>query len=162
MKPLSQNTYSFTSHLPPDELGRRLHDRTLKSNFLGMQKTDRDFIGKPGRHNFSVISAFFPIGFACVITGELKGLDTSDLTLTTSLHPIFTMLLIACTGTLLGAAILFTMLADSGRSIMLLSALSVLSVAAIFRLITHGVYIYARNEAIRKITRILELTPRQN
>jgi hypothetical protein len=149
---LSENIYNFESDLRLSELNEKLSSRTLAKDFLIMEKTNKDFIGQVQGNKFSIISSWFPLGSACVIKGEIKQEDTPQISLLTTLHIAFRILYA------LWAIVMFGMIIFSSIENFHLGSIVALIIGLIlFRMFMHGVYVISRNQAVKKIEKMLNL-----
>jgi hypothetical protein len=156
MKIYSEEKFELRSQLTPNEIIGRLSERTLRKNILGMELTDKDFIGKINADSFEIIdsSFFMPYGASCVLKGTVS--QTSTISLVATLHKAFRVLFIVW---LIVMTILFLTfwIIDSARIDGLLAFLIGMPIcAALFRLFLHGMYVLARNKGLTKMKTLLD------
>jgi hypothetical protein len=156
MKKYSEDKFEFKSRLNPNEIIDRLKNRTLKKETLGMVLTDKDFIGRIEKDSFSIIDSSYPLpyGAACILKGTIS--SESQITLTTTLHKAFRILFFVWIIAMTTLFITFWIL-DSARIDGLLAIVIGMPIITLFfRLFLHLMYVPARNNALKKVKRILE------
>lgn len=155
MNKFSQDTFQLKSKLTSDELLDRLREHTLEKRSLSMSSTTRNFIGDVGTDSFSIISSSFPLpyGATCVVRGRIVAAST--ITVTTTLHKGFRILYAVWLLPMISAALFFWL--NQSTDLLGVSILIIMAVASIFRLYLHGMYVWARNEVLKKLKKLLEI-----
>lgn len=151
---ISEDSYLFNSNLNPLEFESILNEKTLKKNYLVMESTNKEFIGLVEGNKFSIIDSFFPIGVACVIKGEIKGKDTSEISIVTSLHKAFRILYIIASVAFI-LSIIWLIFSSINQGHTFAPFLILLIIIPLYRLMLHGLYIYSRNRGIKKLKQLL-------
>ncbi|MEQ8243260.1 hypothetical protein, partial [Fulvivirga sp.] len=107
---------------------------------------------------FKLISSWFPLGSACVVTGQLNN-ENGQLELITSLHIAFRALFIIW---LLTMSVLFVIghMSTNELTSWLTEVIGLLIGATLFRLFIHSAYARARNKFISQLSEILDLNKR--
>jgi hypothetical protein len=157
MKRYSLDNYNFKSRLADNEIRDRLTSRTLKKKYLTMESTDKDFIGRIQDDKFEIFHAtFFPYGAACVLQGTIT--PTSDIKLTTTLHKGF-RILFSIWVVVMTVLILVTWILDSAKLDTLLVFVIGMPIGVLFfRLFLHVVYVLARDNGLRRMKDVLEIS----
>jgi hypothetical protein len=153
---ISENIYNLKSDLPPREIRAKLTENTLHKDSPIIVATSKDFIGRVQQNNFLIIDSFFPFGVVCVITGELKGRETSKIILTTSLHKAF-RIFFTITAILIGILIAFIFHNFIAKEFLIAVFILLPTIVVFFRLFLHGTYVVARNRVLHKLKVVLEL-----
>lgn len=157
MKKYSEEKFELQSRLTPEEITQRLSNRTLNNKALAMVFTSKDFIGRIDGDCFSIIDSSYPLpyGAACILNGTIT--SSSVIILSATLHKAFRMLFRVW---LIGMAVLFMSfwITDSAEINELLAFIIGMPIATLlFRLFLHGMYLLARNHALNKMKRILDV-----
>jgi hypothetical protein len=156
IKKYSQDNYTLKSNLVLAEVKAILKENTLIKKNLTSEFTNKNFIGRIQEDTFSIFdSAPFPSGVACIIHGEIR--STSEITLTTTLHKGFRVLLLVWAIVMSAIFIGFCFI-DPTRIDLLVFTVFMPIAIFLFRLVLHGYYVYTRNRALRKLRRILSVT----
>jgi hypothetical protein len=157
MDKFSKDSYIFKSELSFDRAKEQISDRTLRRTFLGMEMTQKDFIGKINENRFKLISSsWLPFGAVCVVNGEIDERDSTLVCLTTKLHLAFRILFSVWAIFMIGAVFLF--LFTSEQQVHFGPILVLPFAIAFFRLFLHGMYVLARNNALSRLKRALLLS----
>ena len=154
MKKYSEDKFEFKSPLTPDAIVDRLNDRTLKSKYLVMAFTNKDFIGRVEQNTFKILSSSFPLpyGATCIISGTIT--TTSHISLTTSLHKAFRVLFIVW---IIAIATIFFVLQLPDLNDLLVFAIGMSIGSLLFRLYLHVMYVMARNKGLEKLKEVLQI-----
>lgn len=157
MKKYSEDKFELRSRLTPNEIIDRLSERTLKKNVLGMELTDKEFIGRVNSDSFEVIdsSFFIPYGASCILRGTIN--QDSTISIVTTLHRAFRILFIVWLIAMTALFLTFWII-DSTRIDGLLAILIGMPICAfLFRLFFHVMYVLARNKGLTKMKTILDV-----
>ena len=154
MRTFSKDEYDYRVDSNAKEIIETIQSNTFKKHYLTYERTSLDFIGHFHKNRFSIISAFFPGGVACVIRGEVTELQRTQVKFTTSLHVAFRILYWFWLVAMLGVLI-FT---DTNSSIESQPTpyLLFIGLAIVFRLVIHFVYVYARNHAVTRLKKLIK------
>lgn len=150
---ISTDNFSIPTSLSSSELAELLSQRTLPSKILTMKLTSKDFIGTVNEQEFKLINSWFPIGVACVLTGNLI---QDQVELRTTLHGVFRILFFAWAILICGLGTFGLTTTETWEMVAwAVSFIGFLFAAGLFRLFLHGVYVLARNKSIRKLQELL-------
>ncbi len=153
---LSTDMYLLKSDCDPNNLLQLVQKNTLNHSLV-MTSTKRYFIGRIGNNSFKIISSsMLPYGALCVVIGEIKPNGTIEIQ--TSLHKAFRVLYIIWLLVMVTVFILSEDFQDMNFSDMTgISSLLILG-AFLFRLYMHGMYVWARNHSIMRLSTLLQST----
>jgi uncharacterized membrane protein YecN with MAPEG domain len=150
---LSTDTFDFQTSLNSSELTSRLSERTLASSKLVMKTTSKDFIGAVSGQEFRLISSWFPIGAACVVSGHFDS-ENGRIVLATTLHRAF-RILYNIWAIVITALVIFGLTATSELTSWMIGIFGFIFMATLFRFFLHGVYVIARKKVIHKLSGLL-------
>jgi hypothetical protein len=157
MTKYSVDVYNFKSRLTYNELFKKLNHTTLKKKYLTMESTDKDFIGRIQDNTFEIFQAtFFAYGAVCVLQGIVT--STSEIKLTTTLHKAFRTLFNVWIVVMTALFLVTWMLNSPDPDALIIFVVGMPIGIIFFRLFLHVAYVVARNEALRKIKEVLEIT----
>jgi hypothetical protein len=158
MKRYSEDKFELKSQLTSGEIIGRLSERTLKKNVLGMELTEKDFIGKINPDSFEIIdsSSFIPYGASCILKGTVS--QTSTISLVTTLHKAFRVIFIVWMIAMTISFLTFWII-DSARIDGLMAFFIGMPICAVLlRLFLHVMYILARNKGLAKMKTLLDVS----
>jgi hypothetical protein len=159
MKKYSEDKFELRSQLTPNEITQRLTSRTLITEILGTQQTDKDFIGQINNDSFEVIDAsFFPIpyGGACIIRGVIN--QDSTISLVTTLHKVFRKVFIVWIVVMSLLFITFWTINSRDINDLVAIVIGVPLASFFFRSFLHGMYVLGRNKGLSKMRKLLDVT----
>lgn len=90
---LPTSNFKLETELKPNEIIKLIGDNSEMSDSLGMQITNKLFIGKTSNKDFKIISSKFPTGVFCVFKGNITEKNTvSEIEINITIQKAFLVL----------------------------------------------------------------------